>query len=240
MVEWPYRQIAATTAVALGTVDWIFRDLKEMGFLLEMGKRTSMVLDLMRQEKQKRVMELIHASLGSHDKRRCNEYLSLMYLMMLAGGTQEEINAGLESLNADFTGWLNALNTTSRETARISNPIASALHTIFDAYAKALKLDEKARYSDDDRANYVSGFIERYQVEFQTSNAMEPLFAGRLFSALKRITKDFGMNFGFKDAGQLAKRLVNDQQLLADIGFNIERQFSSHGKTYQYRIGRHQ
>ena len=39
MVEWPYRQIAATTAVALGTVDWIFRDLKEMGFLLEMGNR---------------------------------------------------------------------------------------------------------------------------------------------------------------------------------------------------------
>jgi hypothetical protein len=39
MVQWPYRQIAATTDVALGTVDWIFRDLKEMGFLLEMGKR---------------------------------------------------------------------------------------------------------------------------------------------------------------------------------------------------------
>jgi hypothetical protein len=39
MIEWPYRQIAAVTEVALGTVDWIFRDLKEMGFLLEMGNR---------------------------------------------------------------------------------------------------------------------------------------------------------------------------------------------------------
>jgi hypothetical protein len=39
MVEWPYRQIADRTDVALGTVDWIFRDLKEMGFLLELGKR---------------------------------------------------------------------------------------------------------------------------------------------------------------------------------------------------------
>ncbi len=197
-------------------------------------KRTAMVLHLMRQEKQKRVMELIHTSLGGHDKRRCNEYLSLMYLMMLAGGTQEEIRAGLENLNTDFTGWLDTLNATSRETARISDLIASALHTLFDAYSKALKLDEKARYSDDDRANYVSGFIERYQVEFQTSNALEPLFTGRLFPALNPIIKDFGLNFGLKDAGQLAKRLVNDQQLLADIGFNIER----HGKTYQYRIGR--
>ena len=203
-------------------------------------KRTAMVLDLIRQEEQKRVMELIHASLGGHDKRRCNEYLSLMYLMMLAGGTQEEISDGLEKLNADFTGWLNALNATSRETARISNPIAAALHTLFDAYSKALKLDEKARYSEDDRANHVPGFIERYQVEFQTSNTLEPLFAGRLFSALKRITKDFGLSFGFKDAGQLAKRLVNDQQLLADIGFTIERQFCSHGKTYQYLIERRQ
>ncbi len=104
-----------------------------------------------------------------------------MYLMMLAGGTQEEIRAGLENLNADFTGWLDTLNATSKETARISNPIAAALHTLFGAYGKALKLDEKARYSDDDRANHVSGFIDRYQVEFQTSNDLEPIFAGRLF-----------------------------------------------------------
>jgi hypothetical protein len=67
----------------------------------------------------------------------------------------------------------------------------------------------------------------------QTSNAIEPLFAERLFSALKRITKDFGLNFGFKDAGQPAKRLVNDRQLLSEIGFSIERQFSGHGKTNQ-------
>jgi hypothetical protein len=39
MVDWPYRQIAAVTDVALGTVDWIFRDLKEMGFLVEIGGR---------------------------------------------------------------------------------------------------------------------------------------------------------------------------------------------------------
>ena len=39
MVDWPYRQIAAVADVALGTVDWIFRDLKEMGFLVEMGGR---------------------------------------------------------------------------------------------------------------------------------------------------------------------------------------------------------
>lgn len=34
-----YRDIARTADVALGTVGWIIRDLKEMGYLLDMGKR---------------------------------------------------------------------------------------------------------------------------------------------------------------------------------------------------------
>ena len=34
-----YRQIAAETGVALGTVDWIMKELKELRFLLDMGKR---------------------------------------------------------------------------------------------------------------------------------------------------------------------------------------------------------
>jgi hypothetical protein len=34
-----YREIAAETDVALGTVDWIMKELKELGFLLDIGKR---------------------------------------------------------------------------------------------------------------------------------------------------------------------------------------------------------
>jgi hypothetical protein len=34
-----YREIAAETEVALGTVDWIMKELKELRFLLDMGKR---------------------------------------------------------------------------------------------------------------------------------------------------------------------------------------------------------
>lgn len=34
-----YREIAAATGVALGTVNWIMKELKELGFLLEMRKR---------------------------------------------------------------------------------------------------------------------------------------------------------------------------------------------------------
>jgi len=34
-----YREIAAATGVALGTVNWIMKELKELGFLMDMGKR---------------------------------------------------------------------------------------------------------------------------------------------------------------------------------------------------------
>jgi hypothetical protein len=43
-----YREIAAETGVALGTVDWIMKELKELRFLLDMGKRD---LRLLQKEK---------------------------------------------------------------------------------------------------------------------------------------------------------------------------------------------
>lgn len=35
----PYREIAKTADVALGTITWIMRDLEELGYLIKMGKR---------------------------------------------------------------------------------------------------------------------------------------------------------------------------------------------------------
>ncbi|MFO7555962.1 MAG: type IV toxin-antitoxin system AbiEi family antitoxin [Desulfobacterales bacterium] len=39
MINKPYRDIAKAAEVALGTIGWIIRDLKEMGFCFEIGKR---------------------------------------------------------------------------------------------------------------------------------------------------------------------------------------------------------
>lgn len=35
----PYREIATNAGVALGTVNWVMKELKELGFLLDMGKK---------------------------------------------------------------------------------------------------------------------------------------------------------------------------------------------------------
>lgn len=39
LVTAPYREIANAAGVALGTVGWVMRDLKELGFLVEMGSK---------------------------------------------------------------------------------------------------------------------------------------------------------------------------------------------------------
>lgn len=46
MVNKPYRDIAQTADVALGTVGWAFRDLKEMGFFMEIGRGNRKLLNL--------------------------------------------------------------------------------------------------------------------------------------------------------------------------------------------------
>jgi hypothetical protein len=47
----PYRIIAAKTGVALGMVNWIMRELRELGFLLERGKRRERNTRLINREK---------------------------------------------------------------------------------------------------------------------------------------------------------------------------------------------
>lgn len=141
-------------------------------------KRTSHVLAMIRDGAQKQVMRLLHRTMPTHGKRRCNDYLSLMYLMMLAGSEEHEVTSGLEDLSPLFIEQIHSINDTSQEMARESNPIATALASLFHAYRNAVELDEKARYGEDDRANHVVGFIERYQVRFENENTMEPVVGG--------------------------------------------------------------
>lgn len=46
MINKPYRDIAMAADVALGTIGWLIRDLKEMGFCIEIGKRNRKLINL--------------------------------------------------------------------------------------------------------------------------------------------------------------------------------------------------
>jgi hypothetical protein len=200
-------------------------------------KRTSHVLAMIRDGAQKQVMRLLHRTMPTHGKRRCNDYLSLMYLMMLAGSEEHEVTTGLEELSPLFIEQIHSINDTSQEMARESNPIATALASLFHAYRNAVELDEKARYGEDDRANHVVGFIERYQVRFENENTMEPVSAGRLLAALRRVGREFNLEFEYKKPAQLGRRISNDLDVIRDAGFDIDRQRNAHTKNFEYRIG---
>lgn len=45
LVNKPYREIARIARVALGTVGWVMRDLKQMGFIVDMGKKGKRLVD---------------------------------------------------------------------------------------------------------------------------------------------------------------------------------------------------
>ena len=83
--------------------------------LSAMLKRTRHVLAMMRDGRRRQAMKLLLESLGAHDKRRCNDYLSLMYLMMLAGSQEYEVDTGLKALNPRFLEQINVLNATSQD-----------------------------------------------------------------------------------------------------------------------------
>lgn len=183
-------------------------------------KRTSHVLSMMRDGKRSQAMRLIHEALGSHDKRRCNEYLSLMYLMLLAGAESDEVEDGLSELNPHFVEQIESLNRTSRETSRDSNPIATALATLFKAWRSADEQDRR-EYLSDGRAGNVSNFIQKYQLTFEDDCSLKQVLSRDLFVALKRITRDYGLAFNMNSSRQFAQRFANDLSTIKEAGFEI-------------------
>ena len=87
-------------------------------------RRTSRVLALLREGAQEKVMRLLHRTLGNHGKRRCNDYLNLMYLMFLAGEPASVIDEALAKLHPQFLDQVASLNRVSMETARESDQVS--------------------------------------------------------------------------------------------------------------------
>lgn len=183
-------------------------------------KRTCEVLSMMRDGKRKTVMELLHTSLGDHDKKRCNEYLSLMYLMLLAGSPPDMIEKNLHTLAPVFKDQITFTNQNSRGTAQESNQTAIALAILFKAWDNAIKADESILGADR-HLNPVEEFVNRYQIRPQDDGSLSKVFSRDLFVALKRISRDFNLRFDMDSPRQFAQRLSNDLDTISNAGFEI-------------------
>lgn len=192
------------------------RDLIISAFM----KRTCQVLAMLQDGAQEKVMRLLHKALGSHGKRRCNDYLSLMYLMMLAGEPQETVDQSLGELHPQFLERIFSLNSVSMETARESNPIATVLTVLFKAYRHALEADQESTAFNVVKTNKAA-FLERYQIDFVEEETIEGTSARDLFIALKRLAKDFGLSFNMNSVQQFAQRFSNDLDTIRGAGFEI-------------------
>ena len=87
-------------------------------------RRTSRVLAMLRDDAQGSVMEMLSDSLGDHSKSRCNDFLSLMYLMLLAREPAEIVERALEELHPPFLDRIGSLNQVAwrRRGSRIPSP----------------------------------------------------------------------------------------------------------------------
>ncbi len=198
-------------------------------------KRTSQVLRMIRDGGQDRVMRLLHQALGRHPKRRCNDYLSLMYLMMLAGADAQTEEAALRELNPGFLELIASLNVTTQETARESNPIATALSSLFRAYRQAVESDRHSLAQYPSRTSK-DAFLERYQIEFTEEGAIQGMRARDLFVALRRVAKEFNLRFPLISVHQFAQRLNNDLPAIRDAGFEVTiHEGRSRVRTYDLR-----
>jgi|GEM_PF-354723 len=198
-------------------------------------KRTSHVLAMLQARTHERVMSLLHQNLGKHSKRRCNDYLSLMYLMMLGGQKEEVVEEALQTLHPHFAQRIASLNEVSMETARESNPIATALATLFKAYRHALAADAESTAANVAKSNKAA-FLERYQLEFVDENTIQGAMARDLFVALKRVAREFSLSFHMNSVQQFAQRFSNDLETIKGTGFEIEVNRSSQYRSATYDI----
>ncbi len=204
--------LEATVLAAIGE----HRDL----IVSSLIRRTGRVLAMLRDGAQEKVMRLLHRTLGNHGKRRCNDYLSLMYLMVLAGEPASMIDEALAELHPQFLDQVASLNRVSMETARESNPIATALHALFKTYRRALKSDRESTALDGGKTEEAR-FLERYLIEFKDETRIEGVLARDLYLAINLLASDRRLAFDLRSVQQFAQRLSNDLATIRQTGIEI-------------------
>ena len=126
----------------------------------------------------------------------------------------------MENLHPQFVERISSINAVSLETARESNPIATALATLFKAYRHALEADRESTATNVVKTNKAM-FMERYQLDFEDEDTIKDALARDLFIALRRISKDFSLSFNMKSVQQFAQRFSNDLGIIIEAGFQI-------------------
>jgi DNA primase len=167
--------------------------------------RASAVLDLVRRGAHAEVMRAMRRDLGDHGKRRCEEYLALMYLVEVAGLSASEHAERLVAIEDGFAACVSSMADTTRRTARDASPVALVLFHLF-AHLEASPTSAARELGLD-------GHVD------STARVVRDVRAIELLAALQMVRRERGAPVPWTNARQFGRRLQAADRLLAEQGF---------------------
>ena len=184
------------------------------------------VLQLIDGGGHRKVKLMLDECLGEHPKDRLNEYYSLMYMMRFAEHTERE--EAMETLDLAFVESLLKINETTDKISEDSDPINSTMTALFNAYRNAHHTDEEHPSARHQK----SAFLEKYQVRFSDVDHLKDLTGGELFLALKRVAKEFNLEFDYKSHQAFSSRFCDALEKKTLNRFEISKRMAGGRRGY--------
>lgn len=169
-----------------------------------------------------RVMTAITTAMGAHSKRRCNEYLALMYLVDIAVQPESRIESMLDEITPSFGAMLTCINEESEAVSRESSSIGVALSALFTTIRSggSKAADEHGIETNDICTKIID------------------VAPQELFIALRTVARVKNINFGYSNAKQFGRRLALEIEGLGMEGFGITHRIGRARRKF-YSITRH-
>ena len=181
-------------------------------------RRISLILDCMSRGGHERAVKLLRKELGDHGKRRCDEYLALMYLHRVVAAGRHREDELLEEADPAFISIIRRLDMATDNIQRDASPIATGLIGLFGLLGSQKLTATTAGLDMDDSKTIIRDAAPT-----------------RLFLALKHAAKEIGWLFPYKNPVQFGRRLSASMPLLESQGFAVNSRKNRH-RTNLYTI----
>jgi len=180
-------------------------------------KKTQMILKLLRDGGHAQIMKLFTDELGQHPKRRCNDFLSLMYLMLLVGMNEADMKKYMGTVHPVFKTILSGQQRLSETQEIEANPFIMFVALIVKERLLAMAADDNGPSSMN-----LEIFKRTYGLMFTSECTIADAQARDLFSAFNALARNKGMKPPYMSAAQLSKRLRNDLGTIEKAGISIQ------------------
>jgi DNA primase len=169
-------------------------------------RRAARVLAMIRDEDaHARAIRAVRAKLGDHDRRRCDEYLALMWLWRVAG------SAGVatpDEVSDEFAATIEAVNAAARDTTRDSSPITLGMVALFGILSR----DDNFRGACDLKFKAPIG---------PGAMSIEGARTDELFVALSSVARSRSLAWPYRTSTQFGVRFAMAIPFLEERGFSV-------------------